>query len=77
MSQPAISKHLKVLEKAGLIARDTDKQRRPAHLLAQNMDAAQDWLALFERFWEPRFKRLDTLLETLPNTIDASKKETP
>ena len=50
MSQPAVSKHLKVLERAGLIERDIDEQRRPARLKAQNMAAAVDWLTEFKAF---------------------------
>lgn len=65
MSQPAISKHLKVLEKAGLIERDIDKQRRPARLNAQNMAIAVSWLEEFKHFWGTRFDQLDNVLETL------------
>jgi DNA-binding transcriptional ArsR family regulator len=62
MSQPAISKHLKVLEKAGLIARDVDEQRRPARLNAQNMAVAAKWLDYFKKFWGTSFDQLDELL---------------
>ena len=62
ISQPAISRHLKVLERAGLIERDVDEQRRPARLRAENMAAAVDWLADFREFWEASFDRLDDLL---------------
>lgn len=62
MSQPAISKHLKVLEKAGLIARDVDEQRRPARLNAQNMALAAQWLDYFKKFWGTSFDQLDELL---------------
>ena len=65
MSQPAISKHLKVLEKAGLIERDIDKQRRPARLNAHNMAFAVSWLEEFKHFWGTRFDQLDEVLETL------------
>lgn len=51
MSQPAVSKHLKVLERAGLIERAIDKQRRPVKLKAQKLAAAVDWLAEFKAFW--------------------------
>jgi DNA-binding transcriptional ArsR family regulator len=61
MSQPAISKHLKVLEKAGLIARDVDEQRRPARLNAQNMAVAAQWLDYFKKFWGTSFDQLDEL----------------
>jgi DNA-binding transcriptional ArsR family regulator len=62
ISQPAVSRHLKVLERAGLIERDVDEQRRPARLKAENMAAAVDWLAEFRRFWGTSFDQLDDLL---------------
>ncbi|NGO56010.1 ArsR/SmtB family transcription factor [Allomesorhizobium camelthorni] len=65
MSQPAVSKHLKVLERAGLIERDVDKQRRPARLKAEPMAAAVSWLGEFKRFWSSNFDQLDSLLEEL------------
>ncbi len=65
ISQPAVSKHLKVLEGAGLILRDIDKQRRPARLNAQPMADAVAWLEEFKSFWTNSFDQLDTLLETL------------
>lgn len=65
ISQPAISKHLKVLEKAGLVERDVDEQRRPARLKAQNMVAAVDWLTEFKRFWGASFDQLDDVLEDM------------
>jgi DNA-binding transcriptional ArsR family regulator len=63
MSQPAVSKHLKVLEQAGLIERDVDKQRRPARLKAERMAAAVSWLEKFKQFWSSSFDQLDGLLE--------------
>lgn len=62
ISQPAVSKHLKVLERAGLIERDIDEQRRPARLKADPMAAAADWLAEFEAFWGTSFDQLDQVL---------------
>ena len=62
MSQPAVSRHLKVLERAGLIERDIDEQRRPARLKAQKMAAAVDWLTQFEAFWGTSFDQLDDVL---------------
>jgi DNA-binding transcriptional ArsR family regulator len=62
MSQPAISRHLKVLERAGLIERDVDEQRRPARLKAETMAVAVDWLAEFKVFWGMRFDQLDDVL---------------
>lgn len=65
MTQPAISKHLKVLERAGLISRGRDAQRRPRRLEAGPLAEASEWLEGYRRFWEARFERLDTLLEEL------------
>ncbi len=62
ISQPAVSRHLKVLERAGLIERDVDEQRRPARLKAENMVAAVDWLAEFRAFWGTSFDQLDDVL---------------
>lgn len=68
ISQPAVSKHLKVLEKAGLIEREIDKQRRLARLKAAPMAAAVAWLEEFEKFWSGSFDQLDDLLKTLKST---------
>ena len=65
MSQPAISKHLKVLERAGLISRGRDAQRRPRRLEAMPLAEANAWLERYRRFWEGSFERLDVLLEEL------------
>ena len=65
MSQPAVSKHLKVLERAGLIERDVDKQRRPARLKAEPMATAVSWLEEFKQFWASSFDQLEGLLEEL------------
>ena len=62
MSQPGVSRHLKVLEHAGLVERDVDQQRRPARLKADPMVSAVDWLNEFERFWETSFEQLDNVL---------------
>lgn len=62
ISQPAISRHLKVLERAGLIERDIDRQRRPARLKAEPMLAAVDWLVEFRPMWGTSFSQLDDLL---------------
>lgn len=62
MSQPAVSRHLKVLERAGLIERDVDEQRRPARLNAANMAAAARWLDEFRVFWGKSFDQLDDVL---------------
>jgi DNA-binding transcriptional ArsR family regulator len=73
MSQPAVSRHLKVLERAGLIERDIDEQRRPARLKAEKMAAAVDWLTEFEAFWGTSFDQLDNVLL---NIQQAQAKET-
>ncbi|MGH7549115.1 MAG: ArsR/SmtB family transcription factor [Gemmatimonadales bacterium] len=65
MSQPAISKHLKVLERAGLVSRGRDAQRRPRRLEARPLAEATAWLEGYRRFWERRFQRLDALLDEL------------
>ena len=65
MSQPAISKHLKVLERAGLISRGQDAQRRPRRIEARPLSEANEWLEKYRRLWEKRFRHLDDLLEEL------------
>lgn len=65
MSQPAISKHLKVLERAGLISRGRDAQRRPRRLEAKPLAEATEWLEKYRQFWEGNFRRLDALLDEL------------
>jgi DNA-binding transcriptional ArsR family regulator len=65
ISQPAISKHLKVLERAGLISRSQDAQRRPRRLEAKPLAEATEWLENYRRFWEASFQRLDALLDEL------------
>ena len=65
MSQPAVSRHLKVSERAGLIERDIDQQRRPARLNAEKMALAVNWLDEFRTFWETSFDQLDDVLLTL------------
>jgi DNA-binding transcriptional ArsR family regulator len=65
ISQPAISRHLKVLERAGLIAADRDAQRRPRRLDAAPLAEAVLWLERYRAFWQARFEQLDGLLEAL------------
>jgi DNA-binding transcriptional ArsR family regulator len=73
MSQPAISKHLKVLERAGLISRGQDAQRRPRRLEARPLRDATEWLEKYRKFWEGNFRRLDILLHEL-QTPERSRK---
>lgn len=65
MSQPAISKHLKVLERAGLVSRGRDAQRRPCRVVAEPLAEAVDWLERYRQTLEANFQRLDALLEEL------------
>ncbi|HEY1759568.1 MAG TPA: metalloregulator ArsR/SmtB family transcription factor [Bryobacteraceae bacterium] len=74
MSMPAISKHLKVLERAGLIARGREAQWRPCRLEAAPLKDAADWVEEYRRFWEQSFDRLDDYLKELKDS-DLKKKE--
>jgi len=74
MSQPAISKHLKVLEGAGLISKGLDKQRRPRRIEAKPMEEASNWLEKYREFWESNYKRLDDLLDAMQASTDKKKK---
>jgi DNA-binding transcriptional ArsR family regulator len=65
LSQPTISKHLKVLERAGLIARGRDAQRRPRTLIAAPLKSIDEWLESYRHFWEERFASLDDYLGEL------------
>jgi DNA-binding transcriptional ArsR family regulator len=65
MSLPAVSKHLKVLERAGLITRGRDAQMRPCKIEASALKEADDWLEEYRRLWEQRLDRLDDYLQTL------------
>lgn len=65
MSQPAISKHLKVLERAGLVSRSRDAQRRPVRIEAAPMAEATGWLERYRQLWEQSYERLDALLDEL------------
>ncbi len=77
MSQPAISKHLKVLERAGLVSRGRDAQRRPCRLEARPLKAATDWLDNYRSYWEESYQRLDALLDELKSGRDAHRGEPP
>ena len=65
ISQPAISKHLKVLERAGLIERGRDAQRRPCRLDPRRLKQAADWIGSYREFWEASYERLDDYLQQL------------
>ena len=75
MSLPAISKHLKVLERAGLIARTRDAQWRPCKLDAGPLKDASDWLERYREFWEQSFDRLDEYLRTLKQKQQKKEKK--
>ncbi|WP_150522830.1 ArsR/SmtB family transcription factor [Roseibium sediminis] len=75
ISQPAISKHLKVLERSGLIERGINRTQRPARLKAGPMAEAVAWLEEFRKFWSGSFDQLDTLLEDLQQVQDNTKGE--
>jgi DNA-binding transcriptional ArsR family regulator len=68
MTQPAISKHLKVLERAGLISRGRDAQRRPCRLEARPLAEANDWLESYRQLWETSFRKLDAVLQDLKSS---------
>jgi DNA-binding transcriptional ArsR family regulator len=65
MSQPAVSKHLKVLERAGLVSRGRDAQRRPRRLEPKPLAEANEWLEKYREYWESSFAQLDAVLEEL------------
>ncbi len=75
MSQPAISKHLKVLEHAGLVERDIDRQRRPARLNGAQLAAAVAWLEALQAFWEGSFDQLDAVLAEMQSTAQLTQRK--
>ena len=75
MSQPAISKHLKVLERAGLISRGREAQRRPRRLEARRLEEADQWLERYRQLWEGNYQRLDALLDTLKTREKERKRQ--
>jgi len=75
MSQPAISKHLKVLERAGLISIGHDAQRRPRKLEAEPLVEAIDWIERYREVWEENYQRLDALLEDLKAKPGVKKRK--
>lgn len=74
MTQPAVSKHLKVLERAGLITRGRDAQWRPCRLKAKPLEDASDWVERYRQFWEQRFDRLDEHLRKMQQHAQGEKK---
>jgi DNA-binding transcriptional ArsR family regulator len=76
ITQPAVSKHLRVLERAGLISRGRDAQRRPSRLEAKPLEEAVSWLENYRKFWEGRFQRLDALLDEM-KTDRKTKRRRP
>jgi len=70
MSGPAVTKHLKVLERAGLISRGRSAQQRPAKLEPAALKAASEWLQAYHRLWDGKFDQLDAYLEQLQNQGD-------
>jgi DNA-binding transcriptional ArsR family regulator len=77
MTQPAISRHLKVLERAGLISSGSDAQRRPRKLDARPLAEATEWMEAYRKFWEASFVRLDGLLSELKVTEEKRKRVAP
>lgn len=75
LSQPAISKHLKVLEKAGLISRGRDAQKRPCKLVPERLKSVTNWLEQVQEIWEGNYKRLDALLTELKQTEIQERKK--
>ena len=76
MSGPAITKHLKVLERAGLISRSRDGQQRPCRLEARGLDAAADWIEQYRAMWEERLDRLGAFLKEDARASAAQVPET-
>ncbi len=74
MTQPAISKHLKVLERAGLVSRSRDAQRRPCRIQAAPLAEATGWLEGYRQLWERNFQRLDALLEEIAPQAPTHKR---
>jgi DNA-binding transcriptional ArsR family regulator len=75
MSQPAVSKHLKILERAGLVSRGRDAQRRPCRLEAKPLEAVHAWLERYRQIWDANFERLDALLVELQTPQSSTPKK--
>jgi DNA-binding transcriptional ArsR family regulator len=74
MTMPAVSKHLKVLERAGLIARSRDAQWRPCRLEGERLRDVADWMEQYRRFWDESFDRLDDYLQAI-QSVQKEKKD--
>lgn len=77
MSQPAVSKHLKMLERAGLVSRGREAQRRPCRIEAKPLEAAHAWIERYREMWDVNFARLDALLEELQLPTEKSRAPKP
>jgi len=77
MSLPAVSKHLKVLERAGLIARSREAQSRPARIEAARLKDVDDWLEAYRRMWDARLDRLDDYLQALQGRKKSHGRKKP
>lgn len=77
MSMPAVSKHLKVLERAGLIARTREAQWRPCRLQASPLKEAADWIEEYRRFWSPYMDALERHLDRMARSASTPKPKTP
>lgn len=75
MTMPAVTKHLKVLQKAGLVRQERRAQWRPCYLIAQPLKEAADWVQQYQKFWEQSFDRLDTYLKVLQATDEKIDKK--
>lgn len=75
LTQPAISKHLKVLERAGLVSVGQDGQRRPRRIEAKPLEEASAWIERYREMWEENFERLDTLLDELQGKSPKHEKK--
>ena len=75
MSLPAVSKHLKVLERAGLVSRGRERQWRPARLRPTPIKEVAEWTDRYRRFWDERYDRLDEYLDELPGRGTSTRKE--
>lgn len=77
ISQPAISRHLKVLEEAGLIETRIKGTARPRRLKPDAVESLWDWLGQYRALWERQFKRLDAVLDAMPDETDKTPSDTP